>query len=123
MGIRFRHSIALVRDIEESKQFYKDILGLSIVQDFDIFVLFQNDFAIHRADLFYDYINKPYHGEKMGHDNVDFYLTTTDLEHVSDKLKENKVVFIHDIKQMDWGEKVIRIYDPDGHILEIGDAD
>jgi catechol 2,3-dioxygenase-like lactoylglutathione lyase family enzyme len=123
MGIRFRHSIALVRDIEVSKQFYKDILGLSIVQDFDIFVLFQNDFAIHRADLFYDYINKPYHGEKMGHDNVDFYLTTTDLEHVSDKLKENKIVFIHDIKQMDWGEKVIRIYDPDGHILEIGDAD
>lgn len=123
MGIRFRHSIALVRDIEVSKHFYKDILGLSIVQDFDIFVLFQNDFAIHRADLFYNYINKPYHGEKMGHDNVDFYLTTTDLEHVSNKLKENKVVFIHDIKQMDWGEKVIRFYDPDGHILEIGDAD
>ncbi len=123
MGIRFRHSIALVRDIEESKHFYKDILGLSIIRDFDVFVLFQNDFAIHRADLFYDYINKPYHGEKMGHDNVDFYLTTSELEHVSARLKENKVVFIHEIKQMDWGEKVIRIYDPDGHILEIGDAD
>jgi catechol 2,3-dioxygenase-like lactoylglutathione lyase family enzyme len=123
MGIRFRHSIALVRDMEESKHFYRDVLGLAIVQDFETFVLFQNDFAIHRADLFYEYINKPYHGEKMGHDNVDFYLTTTDLDNVRDKLKDNQVMFIHDIKQMAWGEKVIRVYDPDGHILEIGDAD
>jgi catechol 2,3-dioxygenase-like lactoylglutathione lyase family enzyme len=123
MGIRFRHSIALVRDMEESKHFYRDVLGLAIVQDFETFVLFQNDFAIHRADLFYEYINKPYHGEKMGHDNVDFYLTTTDLDNVRDKLKDNQVMFIHDIKQMACGEKVIRVYDPDGHILEIGDAD
>lgn len=123
MGIRYRHSIALVRDMEESKHFYRDILGLTIVQDFDTFVLFQEDFAIHRADLFYEYINKPYHGEKMGRDNVDFYFTTTELSKVRDKLKESQVEFIHDIKQMAWGEKVIRIYDPDGHILEIGDAD
>lgn len=123
MGIRFRNSIALVRDIEESKHFYRDIIGLTIVRDFKTFVLFQNNFAIHRADLFYEYLDKPYQGEKMGHNNIDFYLTTTELEHVRDKLKENQVEFIHDIRQMAWGEKVIRIYDPDGHILEIGDAD
>jgi catechol 2,3-dioxygenase-like lactoylglutathione lyase family enzyme len=77
MEIRFINSIALVKSIEESKHFYKDVIGLKVIQEFDTFVLFQDHFAIHTADLFYTYINKPYHGEKMGRDNVDFYFTTS----------------------------------------------
>lgn len=122
MGIRFRNVIALVSDIKESKHFYEDIIGLKINQEFDTFILFEDDFAIHKADLFYEYINKPYHGEKMGRGNVDFYFTTSDLESYRDKLREAGVIFIHDIRRHDWGESVIRVYDPDGHILEIGDA-
>lgn len=123
MGIRFRNGIALVQDIAESKHFYVDILGLTIKREFDTYIQFEGDFAIHDAKLFYGYINKPYQGEKMGHDNVDFYFTTSDLEEALQKLKDGKVTFIHEIHQCEWGEKVIRVYDPDGHIVEIGDAD
>jgi catechol 2,3-dioxygenase-like lactoylglutathione lyase family enzyme len=105
MEIRFRHSIALVKNIEESKCFYRDIIGLKVIEEFDTFILFQDNFAIHTADLFYTYINKPYHGEKMGHDNVDFYFTTSDLEGMQKKLKEEKVTFIHEIYKHAWGEK------------------
>ncbi|MBB2181472.1 VOC family protein [Lachnospiraceae bacterium MD1] len=51
-----------------------------------------------------------------------FYFTTSDLEAFSKKLKSHNVTFIHDIRLHDWGEKVIRVFDPDGHLLEIGDA-
>lgn len=122
MDIQFKTSIALVRSIEESKLFYRDIIGLTVIKEFDTFVLFQDHFAIHAADLFYQYINKPYHGEKMGHDNVDYYFTTSDLVGFQEKLKGEQVTFIHEIHQHEWGEKVIRVYDPDGHIIEIGDA-
>ncbi len=123
MGIRYRHGIALVKDVAASKHFYADIIGLAIEKDFDSMVLFKDDFAIHSAEIFYGYLNKPYHGEKMGHDNVDFYFTTDNLEEFQQKLKDEKVSFIHEIRLHDWGERVIRVYDPDGHIVEIGDAD
>jgi catechol 2,3-dioxygenase-like lactoylglutathione lyase family enzyme len=122
MEIKFQHSIALVKDIAVSKHFYQDIIGLTVEADYDNIIIFQNNFAIHKADVFYEYINKPYHGEKMGHNNVDFYFTTNDLDGFEQKLKESDVSFIHKIRQHEWGEKVIRIYDPDGHIIEIGDA-
>jgi catechol 2,3-dioxygenase-like lactoylglutathione lyase family enzyme len=122
MEIRFRHSIALVENIERSKHFYGSLLGLRILREYDTFVLFEGPFAIHVAGLFYSYINKPYHGQKMGHDNVDFYLTTDDLPSVQKKLREQQVTFIHEIVRHAWGESVIRVYDPDGHIIEIGDA-
>lgn len=121
MTIRFRNGILLVKDIQVSKHFYQEVLGLKVVQDYDTFIMFQDNFSIHTADLFYEYINKPYHGEKMGRDNVDCYFTTPELETVQSRLKEQGVEFIHEIRLHAWGEKVIRIYDPDGHILEIGD--
>lgn len=121
MEIQFRHSIALVKDIKESRHFYEDIIGLKVIKDYDTIIQFQDNFIIHTADLFYEYIKKPYHGENMGHDNVDFYFTTDDLSGVQEKFKKAKVTFIHEIRQHDWGEKVIRVYDPDGHILEFGD--
>ncbi len=122
MEICFRHSIALVKNIKESKHFYQNVMGLKITREYDSVIMFENNFVIHRADVFYEYINKPYHGEKMGCDNVDFYFTTSDIDDFQRKLEEENVTFIHKIKQCDWGEKVIRIYDPDGYIVEIGDA-
>ncbi len=122
MEIKFRNSIALVKNIETSRKFYRDVIGLQAIEDFETFVLFQDNFAIHTADLFYEYINKTYHGEKLGRDNVEFYITTSDLSAMEQKLRESNVEFIHGIRQFDWGEKAIRILDPDGHILEIGDA-
>jgi len=121
MEICFRNSIALVKDIACSKHFYEDIMGLKIKEEYDTIIMFENNFVIHKADVFYEYINKSYQGEKMGHDNVDFYFTTSDLDGFLQKLKAEHVTFIHEIKQHAWGEKVIRIYDPDGHIVEIGD--
>lgn len=122
MEIKYRNVIALVKDVQVSKCFYRDVIGLTVEQEFDTFVLFRDGFAIHTADLFYEYIDKPYHNEKMGHDNVDFYFTTPQLEEFRNKLKEHGVSFIHEIRLHAWGENVLRVYDPDGHILEIGDA-
>ena len=123
MGIRFRNVILLTNNIEKSKIFYSNIIGLQIEQDSKTFVLFEGNFAIHKADLFYEYIDKQYHGEKMGQDNLDLYFTTSDLLSTQEKLKAAGIPFIHEIRKLAWGESVIRIYDPDGHIVEIGNAD
>jgi len=122
MTTRFRNSIALVQDVEISKAFYKDVIGINIVQDSGSFVLFEGNFSIHDAAIFYGYIDKRYEGEKMGRDNLDLYLTTDDLVAMQEKLEFAGVKFIHGIRQFPWGESVFRVYDPDGHIIEIGDA-
>jgi catechol 2,3-dioxygenase-like lactoylglutathione lyase family enzyme len=122
MITRFRNSIALVQDTQISKAFYRDIIGINIVQDSGSFVLFEGNFSIHDAAIFYGYIQKQYEGDKMGRDNLDLYLTTDDLVAMQEKLELAGVKFIHKIQKCDWGESVLRVYDPDGHIIEIGDA-
>jgi Lactoylglutathione lyase and related lyases len=122
MAVKFAHTLILVKDILESKQFYNEMIGINILHDYGDCVLFENGFAMHTASKFYEYLKKPYLNEKMGRDNVDIYFVTDDLEVIYQKLEVNGVKMIHGIEPQQWGEKVIRFYDPDQHVVEIGDA-
>ena len=35
--------------------------------------------------------------------------------------RENGINFVHPIMEQPWGQQVVRFYDPDGHIVEIGE--
>jgi catechol 2,3-dioxygenase-like lactoylglutathione lyase family enzyme len=123
MKIRFRNAIIFTKDIAASKAFYHELLGLGVMHDSDTFVLLEGNLGLHRADVFYGYIEKLYQGESMGRDNLDLYFTVDALGEAEQKLRSAGVTFIHGIRKCDWGESVFRVYDPDGHIVEIGDAD
>lgn len=122
MHTHFKTPIYLVSDIEKSKAFYEQTIGVSVIQDFGSFVIFEGNFAIHSADVLYEYMDKKYTGGRLGADNLELYFASSDLETLQEKLSKENVTFIHPIKACPWGEKVLRIYDPDGHIVEIGDA-
>ena len=57
----------------------------------------------------------------FGKKNIDIYFETNELEKMEKMLEKERVVFIHKIKQQEWGQKVFRCYDPDMHIVEIGE--
>ena len=122
MRVDFKTPIYLVKDIAISKIFYEKTLGVAILQDFGSFVVFEGNFAIHSADVLYGYMDKNYAGGRLGSDNLELYFTSPDLPALQKKLSDENVTFIHPIKESPWGEKVLRMYDPDGHIVEIGDA-
>jgi catechol 2,3-dioxygenase-like lactoylglutathione lyase family enzyme len=53
MSLTFINPIPLVKDIEVSRRFYADLLGLKILQAYPVFVLFENHFAIHQAQAYH----------------------------------------------------------------------
>ena len=46
---------------------------------------------------------------------------TDDLDNIYTTLKENGVKFLHEINTELWGQRTIRFYDPDGHLIEVGE--
>jgi catechol 2,3-dioxygenase-like lactoylglutathione lyase family enzyme len=122
MNIQLHTAIIFTSDMEASKAFYHGLLGIGIVQDSGSFVLLDGNLGLHKADVFYEYLEKPYNGEVMGADNIDLYFTTDELEKAEERLKSAGVRFIHGIRRFPWGETLFRVYDPDGHIVEIGNA-
>ncbi len=120
----FVNTIVFVKDINRSKQFYIDVLGLKIVQDLDTIVFFENHFVIHIADSIIKTVfkkNNRFAKMKQGRKNILIYFETNKLTECYKKIETMKVKFIHGIEEQAWGQKVFRFFDPDGHIVEIGE--
>ena len=47
---------------------------------------------------------------------------TEEFDKVFQKLKSNNVRFLHEINTEIWGQRTIRFYDNDGHLIEVGEA-
>jgi len=50
------------------------------------------------------------------------YIETDDLASFQQRLEQAGVEFIHPVHEQPWGQRVMRVYDPDGHIVELGET-
>ncbi len=124
MSLKFINSIAFVKDINTSKAFYAELLGLKIVEDHGVFVLFEDHFALHQARELAVTVwgaDCPSGTDQLqGRHNLLLYFETEELEQMFTRLKD-QVKLIHPIRRQAWGQAVFRFYDPDGHVVEIGE--
>ncbi|MCJ8053186.1 VOC family protein [Shinella curvata] len=120
--MRFINPIPFVRNIERSKEFYETRIGLKISGDFGDFVLFETGFAIHQGSTLERTIwgtpisdNTPY-----GRRNLLLYFEHDDVDAAFEAIAPH-VALIHPVERQEWGQRVFRFYDPDGHAIEIGE--
>lgn len=120
--IRFVNPIPFVRDIQISKDFYSSILKLGVEEEHDDFVRFETGFAIHEARS----LEKTIWGlvsddiTQLGRKNLLLYFEHDDIDALFSEVLGN-VELIHPIVMQACGQRVFRFYDPDGHVIEIGE--
>ncbi|MDA5635836.1 MULTISPECIES: VOC family protein [Rhizobium/Agrobacterium group] len=120
--MRFVNPIPFVRDIDRSKAFYRDRLGLRILRDFGDFVLFEGGFAIHEGRSLEETVWQAPSGmeEPYGRRNLLLYFEHGDVDAAFLNIAPH-VELIHSVQEQAWGQRVFRFYDPDGHAIEVGE--
>jgi catechol 2,3-dioxygenase-like lactoylglutathione lyase family enzyme len=124
LKIRHVSTIVFVSDVPRSQAFYRDVLGLTVEQDHGTIVIFEGGFSIHDGPNLLDKTYKKpgaFHREPQGHDNIDIYFETDDLEGAFRAVDDSGAEVIHPIETQEWGQRVFRFHDPVGHVVEIGD--
>jgi catechol 2,3-dioxygenase-like lactoylglutathione lyase family enzyme len=123
MTIQFQSSALFVRDIQASRRFYEELLGQEVEMDFGANVGYKGGFAIWQVDSAFEMIfERPADAEaRLGCDNFELYFESPDLDIVWTRLSNQEVEVVHPLREQPWGQRVIRIFDPDGHIVEIGE--
>jgi len=112
--------LVVVTDITRAKQFYCEALKQEIKHDFGENVVFHGDFAIHDERHFRTLIENGEIARKSN--SFELYFEDDSVEQVANSLKKMEIEFIHDVKIQPWQQKVIRFYDPDKNIVEIGES-
>jgi len=123
MSLKFIAPGIFVKDISRSKKFYHDIMNQDIEMDNGEHIEFKSGFAIWQGDHAYSII---YEDESSYLSNIrqkqfEMYFETEDLDNTLKRIDESGVEKIHEIHEQPWGQRVFRVYDPDGHIVEIAE--
>lgn len=119
--MEFRLPVLAVKDVETSKQFYKELFDQDVVLDLGKNVTFNGGFAIQEdfgwlTDIPVDSIVEKSH-------NMELYFEVEDFEGFIQKLNTFKSIkYVHEQKKHEWQQRVVRIYDPDYHMIEIGES-
>lgn len=119
--MEFKLALLAVKNVEASKQFYKELFDQEVVLDLGKNVTFSGGFAIQEDFAWLTDIPQKSVFEKSN--NMELYFEVDDFDGFIEKLKSFKSVqYVHQPKKHEWQQRVVRIYDPDYHMIEIGES-
>ncbi|MGN7754491.1 VOC family protein [Sinorhizobium sp. 22678] len=120
--MKFVNPLPFVADIGRAKRFYSEVLQLRILEDHGDFVRFDDGFAIHEGTSLHRTVFGECRDEdaSYGRRNLVLYFEDEDLDAAFKRIAEH-VDLIHEVRRQFWGQRVFRFFDPDGHIIEIGE--
>jgi len=119
--MKFICPLIVVDDIGVSRRFYEEVLGQRVLFDHGENVSFEGGFAIHLKSHFAGLVDVDVNEIINKANSFELYFETDDFELLIQKLKETDVEYVHPLREQPWGQRVIRFYDPDYHIVEVGE--
>ena len=120
--MKYTSTLIAVKDIEKSKRFYYDVLGLDVIMDFGANVTLAGGIALQTIDTWKDFIQKRSNEVIFQNNAVELYFEEDDIDTFVSKLSAfEDLEYIHPLFEHPWGQRVVRFYDPDKHIIEVGE--
>ncbi len=118
----YRCTLLAVKDIEKSKEFYCSVLGLEVAADFGANVTLTGGIALQSLETWKGFISRKEDEILFANNASEIYFEEDDIEGFCEKLESSgKIEYIHRLHEHSWGQRVVRFYDPDMHVIEVGE--
>ncbi len=117
--MRYISTLIAVRDLAASLRFYREALGMEVVQDFGANVVLSGGVALQTLESWREFLGgKPV---SLRSHTGELYFEEADMDGFLERLKAMDISYVHPPLEYRWGQRVVRFYDPDGHIVEVGE--
>lgn len=118
--MKFKNPLITVSDLEKSKKFYKEVLGLRVIADFGANVTLTGGVCLQTEATWHEFIDNK--DIKFGGNDAELYFEEDNFEEFINKIKKlDYINYVHPVKEHSWGQRAVRFYDPDNHIIEVGE--
>ena len=117
--MRLKNVLIVVKDIERSRQFYHNLFGLEMILDNDGNMILTEGLVLQEEKHWKEFLGKEIIPEN---NSCELYFEERDIEGFIEKLEKYypEVKYVNKLMTHSWGQKVIRFYDPDGNLIEVG---
>ena len=117
--MKLKNVLIVVNDIERSRKYYHDLFGLEMVLDNDGNMILTEGLVLQDAKIWKDFLGKDIIPES---NSCELYFEERELEGFVRRLEDlyPDTVYVNRLMTHTWGQKVVRFYDPDGNLIEVG---
>ena len=117
--MKFKNPLLVVSDMDISVKFYKEVLGLRKIMDLGENVTLTGGVCLQTKETWAEFIENE--SLFFGGKTSELYFEEDDFDGFENKLKNLDINYVHPVKEHSWGQRVVRFYDPDCHIIEVGE--
>ena len=117
--MKLKNVLIVVKDMEKSIAFYKELFGLQVILDNDLNVIMTEGLVLLYIKFWEQFLGR----ECIPRNNMsELYFEERNIEAFRKKLENypEPIEYVNQLMTHSWGQQVIRFYDPDGNLIEVG---
>ena len=117
--MKLKNILIVVKDIEKSRKFYYDLFGIDLVLDNDGNMILTEGLVLQDEKIWKRFLNRDILSKS---NSCELYFEEQDIESFIEKLEKlyPTIEYVNPLMTHSWGQKVIRFYDLDGNLIEVG---
>ena len=117
--MRLKNILIVVKDIEKSRKFYHDLFDIDLVLDNDGNMILAEGLVLQDEKIWKSFLNRDIDPKS---NSCELYFEEQDIEAFIDKLEKlyPSIEYVNRLMTHSWGQRVIRFYDLDGNLIEVG---
>ena len=117
--MRLKNVLIVVKDIEKSRKFYHDLFGIDLVLDNDGNMILTEGLVLQDEKIWKSFLGRDIRPQNNA---CELYFEEQDIEVFVEKLERlyPSIEYVNRLMTHSWGQRVIRFYDLDGNLIEVG---
>ena len=117
--MKLKNILIVVKDIEKSRQFYHDLFGMDLLLDNDGNMILTEGLVLQDEKIWKSFLDRDI--VPMSN-SCELYFEEQDIESFVEKLERlyPSIEYVNGLMTHSWGQRIIRFYDLDGNLIEVG---
>ena len=117
--MELKNILIVVNDMERSKAFYKELFGLDVILDGNEKVMLTEGLVLQERTVWEQALERTILPKNHA---TEIYFEERDIDSFIKKLNNfvPSIEYVTTLTEHSWGQKIIRFYDPDGNLIEVG---
>ena len=117
--MKLKNILIVVKDIEKSRKFYQDLFGIELVLDNDGNMILTEGLVLQDEKIWKSFLDRDIVPKS---NSCELYFEEQDIESFIEKLERlyPSIEYVNRLMTHSWEQRVIRFYDLDGNLIEVG---
>ena len=117
--MKYKGTLVVVEDCDRALKFYRDMFGLELLRDNGGNMELSGGLYLQEAGYWERFLQKRIIPRS---NQTELYFEEADIDAFVEKLERRypKTEYVNRLMTHSWGQRVVRFYDPDGNLIEVG---